>query len=431
MATAEHLATSDIGGGQRVPDYAISVATLGAVTAVLLMYVSSSFQIADIFGVKRIAQVLLILPIGAVASYFIVSRPARLLDPLILFALTKVGTEIALRGRWSYVLDSVSAVFALTVLSCAPARSFETAARVLVTASGILALMALIQWAIIIYAPDLNVFVLGPVDEGEHQDSIRHPIALLGLGLPHEYTLGGLTVGRMQSFAKEPSLNVIYFMFPASLAFLRRAPGSVAWGCILLTYCVLSLSGSVFLACVFAGMWWVVGRVTSIRMAVPYGMLLMMVAYVAGLHFSALSIMSALDSISQYGDFLSKTRSVTGRGQGAVTNADAALISPLGGMSASDVPGPWLVNSALAAGWLGAIFLIWYLAKFGRELQIFYDRSPRFSTERFGCILLLGVLASALIFNDYQMGNYAGLVLVGVLYRTMLLRNRTQTAVLG
>src|SRR2546421_8393310 len=103
------MVTPDIQGGQSAPSYAISVATLGAVAAALLAYVSGSFQLADVFGVKRIAQVLLMVPIGAVASYLIVSRPARFVDPLILFSLAKLGAEIALRGRWSYVLDSICA----------------------------------------------------------------------------------------------------------------------------------------------------------------------------------------------------------------------------------------------------------------------------------------------------------------------------------
>lgn len=423
MATVEHLATSYMPRGNGAPSAAISVATLGAIAAVLLVYVSSSFQLVDIFGGKRIVQGVLMAPVGAVAAYFVATRPMALLNPLILFSATKLVTELALRGRVSYVLDSVAAVLGVTVLSCVPAKSFETAAKVLVAACGILSLMALIQWVILIYSPELNGFVLSPVDEGEMQDPIRHPIAVLGLGLPHEYTLGGLNVGRMQSFAKEPSLNVIYFMFPASLAFLRKSTTSFLWGCVMLTYCVLSLSGSVFLACVFAAVWWVVSRLTSIKLSVPWGMLLLMSAYLYGLHFSALTILNALDSISQYGDFLSKTKSVTGRGQGAVANTDSALISPLGAFDASDVPGPWLVNSALAAGWIGVLLLIWYLAKVGKQMDIFYWRSPEFSRQRVGCILLLGVLASVLIFNDYQMGNYVGLALLTVLYRTMWLRN--------
>ena len=430
MATAEQLAASGFQGGRSAPASAVSVATVGVVAAALLLYVSSSFQLADIFGfgVKRIVQILLICPIGAVAAYFMVSRPALLLHPLILFALARLITELVLRARVSYVLDSVSAALALLVVSGVSKRSFDIASKVLVTSSGVLALMAIAQWLILIYSPDLNAYVLEPIDEGERQDPIRHPIALLGLGLEHEYTLGGMTVGRMQSFAKEPSLNVAYFMLPASFALMRNSTASFLWGCVMVLYCVLSLSGSVFLACGFAAFWWLLTRVISIRAAVPYGMLLVMVAYVAGLHSSAVSILNFLDYLSQYGDFLSKSKSATSRGQGALTNSDTAMASPFGSDTTSDIPGPWLSNSALAAGWLGVIFLLWFLVRLGRELQDFYERSPRFGAQRVGCILFFGVLATVLVFNDYQMGNYVGLVLMGFVYRTMRLRNNAETA---
>jgi hypothetical protein len=393
------------------------------------MYVSSSFQLADIFGIKRIVQIILICPIGAVAAYFMVSRPARLLDPLILFAFARMLTELVLRARFSYMLDSVSAALALLVISGVSTRSFDTASKVLVTAAGVFALMALVQWLILIYLPDLNEYVLVPIDEGEHQDPIRHPIALLALGGGNEYTLAGMTVVRMQSFAKEPSLNVAYFMLPASFAFMRHSGASFVWGCVMLLYCVLSLSGSVFLACGFVAFWWLLTRVISIRAAVPYGMLFVMVAYVAGLHSSALSFLHFFDYLSQYGDFLSKSASAMSRGQGALTNSDAALVSPFGSNTTADIPGPWLSSSALEAGWLGVIFLLWFLVRLGRELQGFYERSPRFGAQRFGCLLFFGVLATVLIFNDYQMGNYLGLVLMGFVYRTVWLRNHSETTV--
>jgi hypothetical protein len=308
------------------------------------------------------------------------------------------------------------------VVSGVPPKSFEIGAKVLVTASGFLALLAIIQCVILIYSPELSVYVLEPLDDGDIQDAVRHPIALLGLSLHHEYMIAGLPIQRMQSFAKEPSLNVLYFMFPATLAFLRRSFSWVVWGSVLLLYCVMSLSGSIFLACIFAVSWWIVSRLTSVRFALPYGMLLMMAAYLISLHSSALSILHALDYLSQYGDFLSKTSSVTGRGQGAVANSDIAMHSPLGSVTASDVPGPWFVNASLEAGWIGIILLFWFLVRLGRELQTF-DRYSARGTQRFAVALMLGVSACVLIFNDYQMGNYAGLVLMTFLYRTVELRN--------
>jgi hypothetical protein len=423
VAAVERLTTLHTQGEQATASSAVSLATLGAVAAVLLVYVSSSFQLADIFSAKRYVQIALIAPIGAVASYCVVTRPARLLDPLILFSVVKLAVELALRDRLSYVLDGVSAVLALTVLVCVPVRSFETAAKVLVALAGILALMALVQWIILDYDPRLNMYVLEPVDEGEKQDPVRHPIALLGLGLEHEFTLAGMTVGRMQSFAKEPSLNVLFFMFPAALAFLRNTPAAFRWGCVMMSYCILSLSGSVFLAGVFAAFWWLVSRVVPLRVVLPYAMLALATAYVIGLHFNALSILHAVDFISQFGDILSKGTSVTSRGQGAVNNSDLAMVSPFGTETTSGVPGPWFVNAALETGWLGDLFLIWFLVRLGRQLHIFYAHSRSFSGRRLGCVVLLGAVATVVVFNDYQMGNYAGLVLITIIYRTMYLAN--------
>jgi hypothetical protein len=429
MAIADYPLAVGIGHDAGSRPRSVSFATLGAVAAVLLIYVSSSFQMADIFGVKRIAQVLLIAPIGASAAYYLGSRPTLLLHPLALYAIARLATELALRDRASYVLDSVSAVFALSVLICAPARSFETATRVLVTTAGVLALMAILQWLVLAYDPRLNMYVLEPIDEGEIQRSIDHPIALLGLVLPHEYQLGGITVGRMQSFAKEPSLNVVYFMFPACIALMRGTLASVVWGAIMVMYCVLSLSGSVFLTCAFAGMWWVATFMVPVRVVLPYGMVALMVAYVSALHFSGLAFLQVLDLASQFGDFLSKSSSASARGAGAVNITDAALISPFGSATTSELPGPWMSNSALTAGWIGVLFLLWFLVKLGRELDTFERFTRPFSPQRLGCVLLLGVLATVIVFNDYQMSNYAGVVLVYVVYRTLQSRNQLRATV--
>jgi hypothetical protein len=408
---------------REVPASAISTATLAAVAAVLLCYVSSSFQLADLFGLKRILQGVLIVPIAAAASYYIVTQSGRLLDPLILFALLRLATEIALRGNLSFVLDSISAVLALTVVTCVPEKSFDYAVGVLINLCGVFAVLAIVQWVLLANDPQLNTYVLGPIDEGEIQDTIRHPIALLGLVLQHEYTIGGITVGRMQSFAKEPSLNVIYFMLPASLALLRNTVASVLWGGVILIYCVLSLSGSVFLTCAFTAFWWLAMRVLSIRVVVPWGILLVMTAYLGALHFSALSFLQLLDVASQYGDFLSKSTSASARGAGAVSNTDEALLTPFGSTASTEVPGPWLVNSALAAGWLAVPILIWFLVRLGRELSDSYARTRPFSAPRLGTALLIGALATVLVFNDYQMGNYVGLVLLSMIYRTLRSRN--------
>jgi hypothetical protein len=228
----------------------------------------------------------------------------------------------------------------------------------------------------------------------------------------------------MQSFAKEPSLNVIYFMLPACLAFFLKSRSRL-WGGVILAYCVLSLSGSVFLSLAFSGVMWLLLFVIPVRIALPYGMLGLMGAFLFAVKFFGLEpLMNAFEYLSQYGDFFHKGASLTDRTGGAILNMGAALGSPLGSSTISDIPGPWMINSALAAGWLGVLFLVLFLAGLGKQLDLFYANSRLWSTRALGVLLLLGALAMVVVFNDYQMGNFAGLILLAFIHRTIQLRNR-------
>lgn len=204
------------------PRAAVSVTTFAIVASALLIYVSQAFLLSSILGIKRELQAILIIPIALAACYYIVSQPSRLAHPLIGFSMVKLGTELALRGQWSYILDSLASAFALVVLVCAPARSFEIGVKFLVRFAGILALMALVQWVMLFQDPTLAKFVIEVSDDGAMLNTIENPIALLALHGDLDYSLLGHQVVRMQSFGKEPSLNVLYFVLPACLAFLRE-----------------------------------------------------------------------------------------------------------------------------------------------------------------------------------------------------------------
>jgi hypothetical protein len=168
----------------------------------------------------------------------------------------------------------------------------------------------------------------------------------------------------------------------------------------------------------------------SIRFAIPYGMLLLMGVFLwTVVYFGYQPLMDGITYIAQYGDFLTKTVSLTSRTTGAVVHMDAAFASPFGSATISDLPGPWLVNSALAAGWVGVLLLVWFLSRLGRQLDVFHSKSAPLSARRLGCLLLVGTLATVMVFNDYQMGNYSGLILLAFIYRTVQLRNqRAETA---
>jgi hypothetical protein len=429
MATAEQSASLNL-VDRSTPRAAVSLATFAIVASALLIYVSQAFLATSILGIKRELQAALIIPISLAACYYIVSQPRRLINPLIAFSIVKLGTELALRGQVSYILDSLASAFALVVLVCAPARSFEIGVKFLVRFAGILALMALVQWVVLFQDPTMAKFVIEVSDDGAMLNTIENPIAMLALHGDPDYSLLGHPVVRMQSFAKEPSLNVLFFVLPACLAFLRNTRSTRLWGSIMLAFSMFSLSGSVFLSLGFSGIWFVLLRVSSIKFAVPWGMLVFMGVFLSAVKYFGLEpIMDAFTYIAQYGDFLNKGHSLTDRTGGAVLNMGAALASPFGSSTLSDIPGPWLINSALAAGWLGVLCLVWFLSKLGRQLDEFYANSPLISGRALGSLLLLGAIAMVVVFNDYQMGNFSGLILLAFIYRTIQMGNQRDEAI--
>lgn len=401
-------------------------ATVAVVAAALLIYVSGSFLVAEVFGVKRYLQLLLMLPIAVVASHYVLVRPRRLFNPLICFVIVKTAIEVALRGQWLYLLDDIATLLALTVLFAAPARSVHTGATLVVWLAGILSVMALVQWMLIFYDPQLGGYSLMVSDEGVIENTIKHPVALLGMSGYLQYSFLGHDVARMQSFATEPSLNVVYFMLPASLAFLLNSRASVRLGLIMLTFCMLSFSGSVYMTLAFSMLWWLLLWFVSIRFALLYGVLLALAAYLYVLkNVGVQSLLEGISYIAQYGDFLGKETSLTVRGGAALANADAALASPFGSASLSDMAGPWVVNATLEAGWLGALLLLIFLGRLGRQLELLNAEASSVSMTRFATLILLGAMTTVVVFNDYQMSRYAGLVLLAFILRTTLDRNQS------
>jgi hypothetical protein len=404
----------------------LSCATAAIFAAVLLVYVSGSFLVADLAGVKRELQVLLIAPLVLAAAYYWINRPARLLDPLVAFVIVKTVTEVFLRGEMIWILDSVAALLALTVIFAAPAASVRKGGDLLVRVVGAFALLALLQGVWLFLFPELGEYRLVLSDDGVIQSTVQHPIAVLGLFGDQQYTLFGQPVARLQSFAREPSLVVAYFLVPAALAFLRGSRPSTILGTVILAFCALSLSGSIYLSMAFAAIWWLMLFVLPLRMGLIVGLSGLTFLYLFVIRTIGLEpLVQGISFVARYGDFLNKGASLTNRTTSAAANLDTALALPFGSSTHPDLPGPWLVNSSLEAGWLGAALLLVFLLNLAGELRKLHRNTSRFDAAGVGAILLLGAMSTIVVFNDYQMSNYAGVVLLGLVYRFIQVRNDT------
>jgi hypothetical protein len=252
---------------------------------------------------------------------------------------------------------------------------------------------------------------------------VRHPIALLGMFSPQQYTMFGHAVARFQSFASEPSLNVVYFMLPAALAFLVKSHIARALGFVMLVFCLVSLSGSIYLAMGFSALWMIALWLVPMRAVFMIGMPLFVAAYLYAVRVFGLGPMfDLLGAAGQYGDFLNKGASLTTRATGAEATLTEALASPLGAATHPEIPAPWLLNSTLVAGWLGTFFLCWFLAKLAARLEILDRHTRLVSADKIGILVLAGALSTVLVFNDYQMSNFTGIALLAFIYRQLTVR---------
>jgi hypothetical protein len=410
----------------------VSLATMATGAAALLIYVSGSFIVTELLGIKRVAEAILIVPVAIASAVYFARRPARMLDPLVGFVLVKTAIEAAFRHEWIWLFDDLATLMAIMVILSAPRRSVEAGARVIVLVAATFAAMALAQWVMLFLFPGLGVYRLIVGEDDVLINTVGHPIALLGLFSEQQYQLLGQDVARLQSFAKEPSLNVVYFLLPACLAFLLEVRWAVLAVGAIVCFCALSLSGSIFLSFGFTALWLLLMALFSVRNAFAFGLPAFVVLYIYVLKaFGLEPLFQGITYVAQYGDFLNKGESLTNRGTQASVNADSVLSLPLGSPEHPDLPGPWLVNGTLEAGWLGGLLLLWFLRNLAIELDQFNAGAPYLSWRRSGVLLLLGTMSTIVVFNDYQMSNYAGLTLVAFIYRMLCLKNEARPGYSG
>ena len=260
-------------------------------------------------------------------------------------------------------------------------------------------------------------------------NGIPHPIAMLGLFTFENYMFLGQSMGRVHSFTKEPSLNVVYFLLPACVGLFTKSRLCWVLSASTLLFCVISLSGSIFMSLGFSAIWWVLLRFVGIKLAFAYGMPLFMVGYLYTIRAAGLEpLLNAVNYAAQYGDFLNKGESLSNRAVNSGVNLDAAMATPFGSSTHPDLPGPFLINSTLEAGWLGLLMLLIFLGQFAAQLQIMNTNLRAFDPRRIGTYFLLGAMSTIVVFNDYQMSNYAGIALLGFLYRIICINNERSSS---
>ena len=199
-------------------------------------------------------------------------------------------------------------------------------------------------------------------------------------------------------------------------------------GVVIMLFCILSLSGSVFLSLLFTLLWLPFLAFVPLRHLFSFGLLGALAGYLYAMQKIGVEVIAGgLAVLTQYGDFLGKGTSMTVRGMAASENLGKALASPLGSTSISDMAGPWIINATLVAGWLGTVVIVVLLFRLGRDVELLNRGYGFFSRTRLGTLLFLGAMSTIVAFNDYQMSNYAGIVLLAFAMRMIRCRNEAES----
>lgn len=390
----------------------------------LFIYLSDGFELFttnDLGGateIKRILQFLIGTPILLVSFFCLYLNPSSLLKPFTIFIVIKLVVDAATGVQTAFILECILILVSLILLHTIPHFFFEKAIRIWIKIAVIFASLALIKIFIGLLVPAL----------------VNSP-ALAFLGRSTELVeIGPLSFGRSSSYASEPSLNVLFFLMPAIASLLLNSTIKSKSFIILFSFCLLSFSGSFILAFgvalfIFPFLQFI--RFFDLRIFFSYLFFLFFLIYLGLL--SAIETTNFAESLdfSETNEAFNKSVSFEIRAFFGAMNVKALLSHPFGlsfaNAEAINIPGPMLLSVGLAGGWISIIIFISFLIKLGDKMYLYRKFNNANITSNVCMALLSGAMFNFIIFNDYLVINYNGLIILTFI--SYLLEQRTKTLI--
>ncbi len=408
----------------------LSLDKIATIASALLIFVMGRFQLANLFGVKRLLEGVLFLPV-LVYFLFRISdfSPRKHLNPLIGFILLELILKFCYHPNVLWISDYFFSLIAVYVLLTVSKANIAAGGKWIVSIACFFSIMALIQFAILLFFPNLIEYtqlvlldngVITSMKTGPSVVTSIHPIAFLGLMSQENLSILGLEIGRMRSFTSEPSLLAVFFLFPAALGmFLNNGRWIICSGIIVL-FSLLSFSGSVEICIIFSCLYILLSSFFGTRFIFIFFPLIILGVTMFILLTMGLNLFTSFDTklaSSSSSSFLAHGNSIIVRGNGVIFAFSEALRSPFGSPNELHLPVSIFLSSIINAGWAGAVLLIAFFYK----LIIRIDKKLRSNRSakrtKVGVAILFGIICTIFLFNDYAMLNYSGLILLIFAYR--------------
>lgn len=412
----------------------LTIDRIATMCCVLLVYVMGQFQLTDIIRMKRVAEGVFIVPMFVYVLLrlkdFTITRHA---NPLLGVVILLFVVGMIFFANPLTASDNLFAMFAIYVLASTSRRNIMGGAKAIVGLATVFSVMALVQFVFVLLYPSLAQYSRVAIENGKFLSMVPgvpgsageisfNPMMLFGLYTGEIFRVAGLEISRMRSFASEPSLLVVYFMFPAAIGFLLPGKNWKYSSIIIVFFCVLSLSGSVQISLAFSLVYFVLSVFLSLRILFFYGpivivSILMFILITQGVE-SIMALDTAFGNSDSY-SFLSHGNSTVIRAEGLIIAFKQAISNPLGSPTHKMLPYSILISTALSASWLGVFLLLIFFYRLINNLNKLNKQTGNDFFVKSGIALFFGITCTIFLFNDYAMLAYSGLVVLFLFYRVV------------
>ena len=377
-----------------------------AFTSVLL--VSGDFWLFSLLGVKVEAQLLAYALVGVLGLGMILSGKALFIrEPLFMLAVSLFLSSLFFRreqeGIFALALTSFLVVF-LTATVFSLSTGYRNAIiKVIFAVFGVFAILGIIQSITFILIPETASYATARDFESSYLSGRAnvHPLMFLGFGTGEEYELFGLSISRVSSFLKEPSFIVPYFVITGVLALSYRG-GIRLWAVPLLTFAVISISGSAWISIILGiallGPFWILKRFRRLWVIGPFlalGLAVMVISS-SETHDILAKAGVILDPLKTEATFFEKRASITVRVESLKVSLKDVQDNYFGLPTPVPTVGGIFFYSLFASGYIGAILFLWVMLEYVRRLAYLSSKRKHllFSAMMYGTLFQAAALTS-------------------------------------
>lgn len=412
----------------------ISFDKIAIFVSCVLIYVMGKFQFTDLLGIKRMMEGVLIAPM---LLYFLIRLPAFTLkkhvNPLLGLVILMLMLNLINHMNMLWIFDYLFSIIGIYIVLTVSRENVEFGVKCIVSIATLFALMALFQFVLLLIYPSLAIHTKIALDEygnwvtlvpneGVSIVSSVNPVSFFGLMTYDRINVIGLEFGRMRSFTAEPSLLVVFFLFPASLGFFLNKRFWTKCSLVLVVFCIMSFSGSIHACMVFSFAYVLLSFFFPTRIVFLYFPLAVLVLTLAAFMTIGIETFSEFDTMlgnSDSVDFLAHGNSLVVRANGLIFALNEALNSPFGSKYIREIPVSIFLSTMISAGWIGAVLLFNFFYKLIKRIDLKLKFDSLGLQTKAGAAVLFGVFCTICLFNDYAMLNYTGLVLMIFTYRLL------------